>query len=238
LGLWISMPGGMTRHLENTSMWTQRLKQWQDDPSGLCPTCPQGDNAREVYKDFALFENKFGSWRFDDGEWTDLNAKTDKLDVSKSEGYNPWARYKDLDPNNPRYTAFKEAGDLAAAIFSFLPIFSAPNLMFRGAVSKQVSNFGELLFLSNSFGITSARFGNSAAYAQGTLNKGGGLFKIGWSTCQNAIGQYGYKFRIGFGSIALKSNIARRHLYIPNSFVPNSFANPSIQVKRSFMNSD
>ena len=45
-----------------------------------------------------------------------------------------------------------------------------------------------------------------------------------------------YKFRIGIGSSSANPNIARFHMYVPKSFVPNSFANPSIQVKRSLFN--
>ncbi|GGZ39328.1 hypothetical protein GCM10007049_35880 [Echinicola pacifica] len=78
--------------------------------------------------------------------------------------------------------------------------------------------------------------GSSAANAQGALNQGGGLFKAGWSTGTNSAGQWGYKFRIGIGSSSANPNIARFHMYVPKSFVPNSFANPSIQVKRSLFN--
>ncbi|MEZ4912403.1 MAG: hypothetical protein R2774_16310 [Saprospiraceae bacterium] len=98
------------------------------------------------------------------------------------------------------------------------------------------SSFAERIFLSEKFGITSRKFGNSAAHAKGTLNEGGGWLKAGWSTGQNAAGEWGYKFRIGIGSNAINPNVANFHVYLPKSFVTNSFANPSIQVKRSLFN--
>jgi RHS repeat-associated protein len=106
----------------------------------------------------------------------------------------------------------------------------------KGLNAARGINFGQKLFLSERFGITSMRFNSSATHAQGTLNQGGRLFKAGWSTGTNAAGQWGYKFRIGIGSSSANPNIARFHRYVPGSFVPNSFANPSIQVKRSLFN--
>jgi len=110
------------------------------------------------------------------------------------------------------------------------------NAIQAGRRAAKGGTFGEKLFLSEKFGITSTKFGNSAAFAKGTLNEGGGWFKAGWSTGQNAAGQWGYKFRIGIGSSVTNPNVAKYHMYLPKSFVPNSFANPSIQVKRSLFN--
>ncbi|MCB9309912.1 MAG: hypothetical protein H6567_07645 [Lewinellaceae bacterium] len=131
--------------------------------------------------------------------------------------------------------AYFNMTDLATAVgLSILTpeIFMAQ----RVGVAARGSSFAQKLFLSERFGITSIRFGNSAAYAKGTLNEGGRWFKAGWSTFQNAAGEWGYKFRIGLGSSATNPNIAKYHMYLPNSFVSNSFANLSIQVKRSLFN--
>jgi hypothetical protein len=88
--------------------------------------------------------------------------------------------------------------------------------------------YGQRLFISSRFGITSTRFGNSVAYAQGSWNVPGSFFKLGWSTTGKFGG--GYAFRLGVGSAG---NTARYHLYLPKTFVPNSFANPSIMLKRA-----
>jgi len=42
----------------------------------------------------------------------------------------------------------------------------------------------------------------------------------------------GMKFRIGIGQ-SVKANQALFHLYVPGTFVPNSFANSSMAVKMS-----
>ena len=54
---------------------------------------------------------------------------------------------------------------------------------------------------------------------------------MGWST-QSKYGG-GMQLRIGIGSTAGNANQAWKHIYVPKTFVPNSFANPSIQVKQS-----
>lgn len=54
-----------------------------------------------------------------------------------------------------------------------------------------------------------------------------------WST-QSKYGG-GMQLRIGIGSKIGKPNQAWRHIYIPKTFVPNSFSNPSIQVKQSLL---
>ncbi|PZX59324.1 hypothetical protein LV84_01355 [Algoriphagus ratkowskyi] len=66
--------------------------------------------------------------------------------------------------------------------------------------------------------------------------QGGGLFKAGWFTGTNPAGQRDYKFRIGIGSSSVNPNISLFHMYVPRSFVPNSFANLSINLKRSLFN--
>jgi RHS repeat-associated protein len=104
------------------------------------------------------------------------------------------------------------------------------------SAGNAAGGFGQRLFISGKFGITSTRFGSSAANAQGAFNQAGSLFKAGWSTGKNSAGQWGYKFRVGFGTSSTNANHARFHINIPGSFVPNSFANPSIQVKRSLFN--
>lgn len=93
------------------------------------------------------------------------------------------------------------------------------------------SKFGERLFLSGKFGITSSKFGSSLVKAQGALKQLGVLFKMGWSNVTKNGG--GMQMRIGIGSQAANPNKALFHIYIPKTFVPNSFANPSMQVKLS-----
>ncbi|MBT1582520.1 hypothetical protein KK473_28415, partial [Klebsiella pneumoniae] len=53
--------------------------------------------------------------------------------------------------------------------------------------------------------------------------------KIGWSSTGKKGG--GMQLRIGIGKG--EGSKAWGHIYIPKTFVPNSFANPSIEVKRS-----
>jgi len=95
-------------------------------------------------------------------------------------------------------------------------------------------SFGRTLFLSENFGVTSTRFGSSFANAQGTLNQSGSFIKAGWSS--SSIQGGGMRFRIGIGRSTSNPNIARFHGYVPRTFVPNSFANPSIQLKNSLYN--
>lgn len=99
------------------------------------------------------------------------------------------------------------------------------------SIATKGGGFGEKLFLSEKFGITSKRFANSITGVKGTWNNQGGLFKMGWST-QSKYGG-GMQLRIGIGSKVGKPNQAWKHIYVPKTFVPNSFANPSIQVKQS-----
>ncbi len=105
---------------------------------------------------------------------------------------------------------------------------SAPLLAVKGG------SFAEKAFLSEKFGITSKRFANSITGVKGTWNNQGGLIKMGWST-QSKYGG-GMQLRIGIGSKAGNANQAWKHIYVPKTFVPNSFANPSIQVKQSLFN--
>jgi RHS repeat-associated protein len=101
----------------------------------------------------------------------------------------------------------------------------------RSTLSAGVASFGQRMFLSESFGITSQRFGSSLVNARGALNQPGGLFKAGWSNVASNGG--GMQFRIGIGSKLGNPNQALFHAYVPKTFVPNSFANPSMQVKLS-----
>ncbi|MEM9101596.1 MAG: RHS repeat-associated core domain-containing protein [Pseudomonadota bacterium] len=97
-----------------------------------------------------------------------------------------------------------------------------------GTIPSFGSNLGSKLFLSETFGITSLRFANSVTGTAGTLNVTGNFFKVGWSGVSRNGG--GMMLRIGVGSTG---NTARYHFYVPGSFVPNSFSNGSIQVKRA-----
>ncbi|WP_347066705.1 hypothetical protein [Flavobacterium sp. WV_118_3] len=99
-----------------------------------------------------------------------------------------------------------------------------------GKVAR-TGSLGEKLFLSEKFGITSEKFGSSLVKAQGAFNKPGGFFKMGWSNVAKNGG--GMQMRIGIGSKAVNPNQALFHMYVPKTFVPNSFANPSMQVKLS-----
>lgn len=84
------------------------------------------------------------------------------------------------------------------------------------------------MFLSNRIGISSRLFGNSATGASGILNQSGSFVKIGWSKGQFRQG-WGMKIRFGIGA---NGNKAILHGYVPFSFVPNSFANSTIILRR------
>ncbi|SDL40554.1 DUF6443 domain-containing protein [Siphonobacter aquaeclarae] len=45
-----------------------------DDPDGRCPTCPQGDEARDVYSPGAIVSNQYGSWKWTGSEWVTLGT--------------------------------------------------------------------------------------------------------------------------------------------------------------------
>lgn len=113
-----------------------------------------------------------------------------------------------------------------AALSAFAVIPVAGTL----ATAAKQGNFAKRLFLNESFGITSKRFANSATGVQGTWNQAGAIFKMGWSGAKDGGGM---QLRIGIGRNIGNSNKARFHLYVPKTFVPNNFANPSIQVKQS-----
>lgn len=104
-------------------------------------------------------------------------------------------------------------------------------LFTRKPSAAKTGSFGEKLFLSEKFGITSETFANSITGVKGTWNNQGSLLKMGWST-QSKYGG-GMQLRIGIGSKVGSPNQAWRHIYVPKTFVPNNFANPSIQVKQS-----
>lgn len=93
------------------------------------------------------------------------------------------------------------------------------------------AQLGQKLFLSGQFGITSDLLGNSIAGVRGSLNQPGGVFKMGWSGVSENGG--GMKLRIGILSKEANPNQAVFHFYVPKTFVPNDFANPSIMVKQA-----
>jgi hypothetical protein len=102
----------------------------------------------------------------------------------------------------------------------------------NGCTSPDRRRFAERLFSSDRFGIGSRLFGNSAARGtHGLLNVPQRIFKIGWSTAQNSAHEWGYQLRIGIGKV-INSNIARFHLNIPGTFVPNNIGNPIITAIR------
>lgn len=90
---------------------------------------------------------------------------------------------------------------------------------------------GKKLFLSEKFGITSLNFGNSAAGIQGRFNKAGRFLKFGWSNTAKNGG--GMNMRLGIGRNSVKPKQSRYHIDIPGTFVPNNFANPSMELKRA-----
>ena len=101
-------------------------------------------------------------------------------------------------------------------------------------LGSRAETLAEELFLSENFGITSEKFANSITNVRGTWNEPGRVFKMGWSTVSKNGG--GMQLRIGIGISPTKSNQALFHFYIPKTFVPNSFSNFSIQIKRSLYN--
>jgi len=122
----------------------------------------------------------------------------------------------------------------AAEVFTF-GYASEIHLGTRSVVNAAKGGaFGEKLFLSERFGITSERFANSITGVKGSWNNQGGLFKMGWST-QSKYGG-GMQLRIGIGRKVGNPKQAWKHFYVPKTFVPNSFANPSIQVKQFLFN--
>jgi hypothetical protein len=133
------------------------------------------------------------------------------------------------------------AGDYLSATGHFLTcgaeVFtlgysSTINLGFKAtSVAAKGGSLAEKAFLSEGFGITSEKFGSSLVKAQGSLNQTGSIFKMGWSNVAKNGG--GMQMRIGIGSKATNPNQALFHMYVPKTFVPNSFANPSMQVKLS-----
>jgi len=124
--------------------------------------------------------------------------------------------------------AFQTGEALGEAVFSLLPILKkGPNFLNKTGI-------GQKLFLSKNFGITSDLFGNSGAGYQGLLNRPKSFFKIGWSsTGENGGGMY---FRIGIGTNPYATNKAFLHPGFSETFVPNSFANPSMELKRTLFN--
>ena len=101
-------------------------------------------------------------------------------------------------------------------------------VLIGGGALWAIPQLGSRAFLSGTFGITSTRFAHSVTGVSGTWNATGSLFKMGWSGVSRNGG--GMMMRVGFGG---SGNAARYHFYVPRTFVGNSFANGSIQVKRA-----
>lgn len=100
------------------------------------------------------------------------------------------------------------------------------------------SSFAERLFHSKIFGKESKLFGNSTFDStgngqQGLLNRTGSLLKIGWSKDRKDLlsvtnmEDWGSVFRIGRG-VGSRSNIADKHYYFPNTYLPESYTNKFI----------
>ncbi len=121
--------------------------------------------------------------------------------------------------------AFQIGEALGQAVFSLLPIIKkGPNFLNK-------TGLGQKLFLSEKFGITSYLFGNSGAGHQGILNNPKSFLKMGWSsTGENGGGMY---FRVGIGRLPSETNKAFFHPGFSETFVPNSFSNPSMELKRA-----
>ncbi|MCB0397484.1 MAG: hypothetical protein KDD36_12565 [Flavobacteriales bacterium] len=51
-------------------------KTFYYNSEGECPTCPQGEEAKNTYEDGAIVENNQGKWQFNNGEWADLGEGT------------------------------------------------------------------------------------------------------------------------------------------------------------------
>lgn len=133
------------------------------------------------------------------------------------------------EPYEVRFSGSPALQSLEADMF--LLMLPVPKIGLFGKTAGKGGSFGEKLFLSEKFGITSERFANSITGVKGTWNNQGGLLKMGWST-QSKYGG-GMQLRIGIGSKVGNPNQAWKHIYVPKTFVPNNFANPSIQVKQS-----
>ena len=107
----------------------------------------------------------------------------------------------------------------------------------KGA-AKAAPSFAQKLFLSERFGVTSVKFGNSAANVtktHGTWNVPGRLFKVGWSSAKT---QDGMALRIGIGISKARPNQAWKHFQIPGTAVKNEFDNGVMAVKRSLSKLD
>ena len=131
------------------------------------------------------------------------------------------------------YIGFKDPSVWENGLAAGLTILSGGEICSFGLktnLGNKIS-WGEKLFLSEKFGITSEKFGNSIAGVRGSWNNNRGIIKIGWSNTSERGG--GMLFRIGIGHQKASPNKAMFHLDLPNTFVPNSFSNPSIQVKNS-----
>jgi hypothetical protein len=161
------------------------------------------------------------------------NVRSSQYDVAnaylRNGKENPFFRGDGLEDNNLDFYFGASAGKAILKV--------AASRIAANASAKAATNgvgLAEKVFLSENFGITSEKFANSITGVKGTWNTPGGLFKMGWST-QSKYGG-GMQLRIGIGSKVGNTNQAWKHIYIPKTFVPNSFANPSIQLKKSLFN--
>ncbi len=151
-------------------------------------------------------------------EQLSLNARRAALSACTQAG---GAAFRDWALNHPSMMALQFA--LGGGAF----------LRGVGLLHSSYQGLGKRLFLSETFGITSTRFGHSAALASGSMNQAGSLVKIGWSGARN---RPGLNLRVGIGQSLTNSNKALIHFHVPGTFVPNSFANPTIQLKRAIYN--
>jgi hypothetical protein len=206
-------------------------------------TTPQGDWANSHIPKFNYFVGASGGTisKYTPSGWDKAQESSNffvKLGYGVADGF--YTYFQEMNPLNTHtmhlghgFMTQNEKQDLAMVHASFIPIGKAGTIL--GNASKTLWNkFAEKLFLSEKFGITSKLFANKITGVQGTLNKPGGLFKIGWSNVSKKGG--GMQLRIGVGSKTASPNQAWFHLYVPKTFVPNIYANPSIQVKRSLFN--
>ncbi len=155
-------------------------------------------------------------------------------------GVSPWFDYE--TPEGPNQIVGEFTGRFATSTAITAGVGGASNAAVRGisalrAFQSGGSTFAERLFNSKVFGKDSYLFGNkhfSATRTPGLLNAPKSRFKVGWSNTSTEIGfiwpknirlfgDGGHQFRFGFGA---SGNQAFKHLYVPRTYVPNSFANP------------
>jgi RHS repeat-associated protein len=143
----------------------------------------------------------------------------------------PYAPYYPLqDRDKPVYYALNTAVIAQGGVSLFRSVKSGVNAY--SAFRAGGTTFGERLFMSETFGITSARFGNTGVGVQSSWNKAGSFLKAGWSGAKNGGGM---QFRVGVLPSASNPSVARFHIFVPKSFVPYSYTGPAMQLKQSLM---